>query len=330
MCLIIIKRKGLYVNMGYRKKIKCEDRKKGKSILAFPSDYVVLDIKTTGFDPCWDEIIEICCNRYINNNLNQTMTTFVNPDKPIPDHITQLTQITGQMVMESPKIKDVLPEINKFIGDSIVLGQCVYYDINFLHDAYIYEFGEGIYSIENDYIDLIRIAHRFLPDLPNYSLAMIAASIGVNISGIYRATFGCDMTHLSYQKCKEIANNNPNKEELLKNKYSKKTKACDIVRNSYQVNEFHPFYDATCVFTGKLEKMIRKKAMQIVVNIGGYCNDTITRETDYLILGDYDYCKTIIDGKSSKYKKAEDLKIKGQDIEIISESVFYDMIHEYQ
>jgi DNA polymerase-3 subunit epsilon len=42
----------------------------------------------------------------------------------------------------------------------------------------------------------------------------------------------------------------------------------------------------------------------------------------------YTQTTTIKEGKSSKHKKAEKLKLSGQDIEIIPESVFYDMLAE--
>ena len=72
--------------------------------------------------------------------------------------------------------------------------------------------------------------------------------------------------------------------------------------------------------------MPRKDAMQIVVDHGGSVGDSVTKKTNYLVLGDNSYCKSIRDGKSSKIKKAEKLKLDGIDIEIIPESVFYDMI----
>ena len=77
-----------------------------------------------------------------------------------------------------------------------------------------------------------------------------------------------------------------------------------------------------------LEKMARKDAMQIVVDLGGLVGNSVTKKTNYLILGNNDYCSSIKGGKSSKQKKAESLKLAGNDIEIISENVFYDMISE--
>ena len=81
-----------------------------------------------------------------------------------------------------------------------------------------------------------------------------------------------------------------------------------------------------CVFTGTLERMARKQAMQIVADLGGINENSVTKKTNYLILGNNDYCKTIKDGKSNKQKQAEAYKLQGQDIEIIPETVFYDML----
>ena len=74
--------------------------------------------------------------------------------------------------------------------------------------------------------------------------------------------------------------------------------------------------------------MIRQDACQIVVNMGGSLTGTVTKKTDYLVLGSTDYCKTIKDGKTSKQKKADELQRKGFDIKVITEDVFYQMIED--
>ena len=61
---------------------------------------------------------------------------------------------------------------------------------------------------------------------------------------------------------------------------------------------------------------------------GGSVGDNVTKKTNYLILGNNDFCQSIKDGKSNKQKKAEDLILKGHDIEILSENVFYDLVLE--
>lgn len=104
--------------------------------------------------------------------------------------------------------------------------------------------------------------------------------------------------------------------------------AKDILTDKTEFDETHPLFGKVCVFTGVLERMVRKDAMQLVVDFGGQVGNSVTKKTNYLILGNNDYCSSIKDGKSSKQKKAESLKLSGIDIEIISENVFYDMISE--
>ena len=74
--------------------------------------------------------------------------------------------------------------------------------------------------------------------------------------------------------------------------------------------------------------MTRKEAMQNVVDIGGICADNVTKKTNYLILGNNDFCKSIKNGKSNKQKKAEQISLDGGDIQILSENVFYELLED--
>ena len=80
-------------------------------------------------------------------------------------------------------------------------------------------------------------------------------------------------------------------------------------------------------FTGKLEHFIRKDAAQICANLGASCQNGVNKKTDILVLGNFDYNVTVKNNKSSKLKRAEELKLQGQDLEIMSEDVFLDQIN---
>jgi DNA polymerase-3 subunit epsilon len=86
------------------------------------------------------------------------------------------------------------------------------------------------------------------------------------------------------------------------------------------------FIGRTFVFTGGLQKMVRATAEQLVVNHGGMVGHNITKKTNILVLGNLAYSSGIKDGKSSKWKKAEEYLVEGQDIEILSENNFYEML----
>ena len=64
-----------------------------------------------------DRIIEIGAVKVENGQIVDTFSTFVNPKRPIPFEITNLTSITDEMVMDAPTIEVVLPQFLEFVGD---------------------------------------------------------------------------------------------------------------------------------------------------------------------------------------------------------------------
>ena len=62
----------------------------------------------------------------------------------------------------------------------------------------------------------------------------------------------------------------------------------------------NPFYKKHCVFTGKLEKFSRVEAAQLVVNLGGFCENRLTKKTNFLVVGNLDYLSNVKGDKSSK------------------------------
>lgn len=299
---------------------------KGHSLLAQLSDYVVLDLETTGFDPTWDEIIEIGAIRVRDNAVVDTFSQLVKPSDPVDDYITSLTGITNDMLEDAPEINTVLPLIIDFIGDDIVIGHNVNFDINFLYDN-CKEYQSKPFP--NDYVDTMRISRRLFPEEKHHRLPDLEKRFNLHNNNAHRALSDVIVTNQCYEcLLKYMLENGITIDSIKARKNQKKLSAKDFVATSDNFNVNSLIYNRVFVFTGTLERMPRKDAMQIVVNLGGFCGDNVTRQTNYLVLGRYDYCTTIKDGKSNKRKKAEQLKLDGYDIEIISENVFYDMIED--
>lgn len=110
------------------------------------------------------------------------------------------------------------------------------------------------------------------------------------------------------------------------NRLGGKLRASDITTQNTEFDITHPLYEKCCVFTGTLEKMTRRQAMQLVVDAGGKCGDNVTSKTDFLVLGNFDYSSGVKGNKSGKLKKAEKMILEGKDIMILSENSFYDML----
>lgn len=311
------------MGIGDRKKVI---RNKGKNLLIFPKNFVVIDIETTGLDSQFDEIIEIGALKIENGHLVDTFNTLIKPVNEMDDYIIELTGITNNMLENAPTIKDVIGDFYKFIGHNIILGHNVNFDINFLYDELI-KF--NAIELNNDFVDTMRIGRYLLKNLKHHRLIDLANNYNLEVNGNHRSLKDCEITLEVYNSMlKEITEKYESTEKFINGckKARSKLDINEIKTNNIDFDISHPLYNQCCVFTGTLDKMSRKEAMQKVVDLGGFCSNNITKETNFLILGNNDYNPLVKDGKSNKQKKAEQLKLNGHDIEIISENIFYEMI----
>ena len=308
------------------KKLAKVRENKGKAVNALPEDYVALDLETTGLDPEWDSIIEIGMVRVRHGEVVAEYSTLVNPGMPIDDFITDLTGITNDMLAAAPALPEVLPAARDFLGDDIILGHNINFDINFIYDNCEYQ---GLPPVSNGYIDTMRISRRVLPDLKHHRLGDIVNALGVDHAQAHRAIGDCHATIDCYKALLAHIDAGAGREAYITEVSRHGAQRPDLHKlaaGGTAVDEMHPLYGKHCVFTGTLAKMVRLDAAQAVVNVGGLCDNGVTKDTNFLILGASDYSK-IKDGKSSKLKRAESLIAKGADLQIISENVFYDLMN---
>lgn len=299
--------------------------KKGKSLLTKTKNFVSIDIETTGLSTVFDEIIEIGAIKYQNGEPIDTFSSLIKPIEPIDEFITELTGITNEMLESAPSLYSVLPSFLEFIEDNIIVGHNVNFDINFLYDAceqYDYK------SLSNDFIDTMRVSRRLYKDWDNHKLDTLINYFNLNKRELHRGLDDCKLTALCYLRMIE----DEHFEEAMiishKHKHKKPLSLKELVAEEGHENPDCLLYGKVCVFTGALESFTRKEAAQLVINIGGICDNSITKKTNFLILGNNDYCKSIKDGKSSKQKKAEKLIASGADLTIIPESVFLEIIQD--
>lgn len=298
---------------------------KGRSLLQFPDDFVIIDIETTGLDLKYNEIIEIAAIKIRDNQVVDTFDTLVIPNFELDDYISELTGITNKMLADAPDIQDVLPDFVEFVSNDILMGHNAHFDINFLYDN-INSFLD--INFTNNFVDTMRLSKRLIKDIDHHRLCDIAEYFGIVIEEAHRALADCYTTLMCYYKLREKV------KELYRNEDDFVVKCgsfckCDMKQIHTSNTEFditHPLYQKNCVFTGTLMKLTRKEAAQTVLDLGGLCENRVTKHTNFLILGNNDYCSTVKGGKSTKQMKAERYKLEGVDIEIISENVFYEML----
>ena len=302
---------------------------KGQSLLEFIDDYTVIDVETTGCDPKEDRIIQVSCITIRNGQVSDQFDTLVNPEKEINPFITNLTGITNEMVADAPTINEVMPSLLDFIGDDILVGHNVNFDINFIYDAAIQTVGSGL---TNDFIDTLRLARRLFPDWPDHRLHTLVTNFQLPADNFHNSLDDVFHTYRCYEYIKDLVKKDLTdkyKISTVKKRFDK-VYARDIKTACCDYDPDNPYCGKTFVFTGTLERMDRKTAMQLVVDHGGQCLDNVNKKTNYLVLGDYTRSWTVKDGKTTKLKKAESLILSGQDLQIISEDVFFGMLEDYE
>lgn len=334
-------------------------RNKGNSLIVFPQDYTMVDLETTGYSTRYDSIIEVGCIKYRDGKEVARYSTLVRPPIKITPYMEILTKITNEMVSSAPKIEEIAQEVWEFLEGEIIVGHNVNFDINFLYDNFKRTIDK---ELSNDFVDTLRLARKLLPKLKEeggYNLDNLCSYWGVEpltgnpktdelekiVDRMVYASFGypnrhraindCVYTNEVLKKLKEyVAQNNVDMAEIAKKEKRKENKQYRISRENLRnmqidTDTSHIFYGKNCVFTGRLEEMQRSEAKQIVTQIGGNCESNVTKNTNFIIVGDMDYKAGLEGYETAKLKKAKQLIEQGQELQIIPESAFYDLIEEY-
>jgi len=173
---------------------------KGQSI---DTTYCVLDLETTGFSPVTEKITEIGIMKLKDGKVIDKFSCFVNPEKPIPERVVEVTNITDDMVKDAETIDKVFPKMLEFIEGSVLVAHNASFDINFLkHNAKVLG-----YDFDFTYVDTLSLAQSLFPDFKSYKLGRIAKNLGIKVEVAHRALDDVDTTvkvfNIMLEKLKE-------------------------------------------------------------------------------------------------------------------------------
>jgi len=151
----------------------------------FEVTFCVLDLETTGGSPRDCAITEIGAVKYRGGDLLGTFQTLVDPGLPIPPLITVLTGITEAMVVEAPDIGSALPTFLEFIGNAVIVGHNIRFDMSFLNAAAALH---GYPPLSNDTVDTAGLGRRLIrEEVRNMRLRTLAAHFRSPVTPIHRA-----------------------------------------------------------------------------------------------------------------------------------------------
>lgn len=180
----------------YIKKAEQND-KYGDGIIAFPDDYVVLDLETTGLCAGRDLIIEFAAVKVKGGQVVDTFQSLCDPGFPIPPAIEAITGITTEMVRNSPNPRSVLPDFLDFVGDSYIVGHNVLFDVRFITAS------AG--TFKNTYIDTMKVFRKLHPAFPHHRLCDMVEYYGKRNDSAHRALSDCLATKECFDALKEDA-----------------------------------------------------------------------------------------------------------------------------
>lgn len=147
-------------------------------------NFVALDVETTGLRAARHKVIEVALLRYRDGVLERRFESLINPGRTIPEFITRLTSIRNDDVEDAPEFGDIAQDVLDFIGEDVLIGHNVQFDIGFLN-AELDRVDKP--RLVNERIDTMGLAMRLLRELRKPSLDRVASAVGLNPRGIHRA-----------------------------------------------------------------------------------------------------------------------------------------------
>lgn len=160
------------------------------------TDYLALDLETTGLYPERDRIIEIGAVKYKNGVETERFSCFVKICQKLPEKIIELTGITDEMLSDGFDEKTALTEFLKFAGGvRVLLGHNIGFDFSFLKVAAA-RFGM---EFEGEALDTLQFAKKLHPELASRTLSALCAHYKIVQERAHRAVDDAVSAHRLYQ-----------------------------------------------------------------------------------------------------------------------------------
>ncbi len=163
---------------------------------------VGIDIETTGLNDERDAIIEIGAVKFKGHRVEDEWTSVINPGRHIPEFITGLTGISDAETRNAPKLRDIIHELEAFVGDAPVVGHNVRFDLGFIQKQ------AGILNY-NEVLDTYELAAVLMPTASRYNLGALGKQLGILLPATHRALDDAKVTMAAFNKLFELARELP-------------------------------------------------------------------------------------------------------------------------
>ncbi len=156
------------------------------------SDFVILDLETTGFSREHDRIVEIAAIRVHDGVITERFHQRVNPEREIPEKVSAIHGIFDKDVADCPTIAEVMPEFLAFLGKAVLVAHNASFDVGFIR-ANVLRIGGSLpfYLV----LDTLKLCKDYFPGLPSYSQINLAKHFGIEVKKAHSADDDCLVCH---------------------------------------------------------------------------------------------------------------------------------------
>ena len=309
-------------------------------------DFLTIDFEVASryeYSPC-----SVSIYNFTETSYNKILSTLINPgDVFFDSKFTELHGITKDMVKNAPSVEEVMRNICTIIKDKFLFAHNASYDVHKVID------GCNYYNIDIPnfkYADSLVVAKRTWKGLINYKLNTISEFLNIELNhhnadsdaiacgeiileamkfhNLHTIEDLLDHIRYSFGYYENNTLNSAFSKSLNTSSHSSKSRSdYDKLKGIIINTDSNSILNGkVIVFTGALS-IKREEAMKLAASHGAIPAASVTSQTNYLVVGNDDYGNFKLGNKSNKMIKAEKLIAKGQDLEMINEDYFFELLN---
>jgi DNA polymerase-3 subunit epsilon len=264
-------------------------------------------------------------------------SVLINPEVEFNPYCSAVNGICAAHVASAPTFPAIWSQLTQLLNGQVVVAHNCSFDISVLRNTaarYGLEDGPAFKALCT-----MRLARLVWPALPSYGLGYLAPALGMTFAhhqagddatacaGIAQAI--CTETgHATLTAAAEWLRVLPGRltaESYVPLRLADSASLTTMAGRA-DADHDHPLYGRTICFTGALQSMLRRDAQERVVEVGCDFKNNVSRQLDYLVIGDGDYVRFVDGWQTGKLKKAIEPRAEGYAIEILAEQHFLEML----
>lgn len=248
--------------------------------------------------------------------------------------------IRPEDVENEPEFPKIWEDVRPYIEEGTLVAHSAVFDISVLMSTLMYyQLPEPAFR----YLCTVKVAKAVWPAIGSYTLTSVARMLEIPVNHHDARDDASTCAEIATRACVETQSksivelterlginfgnpDNTNGTNRIRVRWHNERKATDFLPSSVDLDPTHPFFGRIIAFTGPLVSMKRSEAMQYVADVGGQPADSVTKKTDFLVVGGCYF--DIFSHKTGKLQKATEMVAKESPIDIIGEDDFLKMLAE--